>query len=137
LEEKTSYDFNKKEKLKSRKLIEQLFRSKGAFLVFPVKVVYMTVDEPLDFPIKIGVSASKKNFKSAVDRNRIKRLLKESYRLNKYPLHQYIKDSGKQVAVFFMFIDKVLPENELFQRKMPVVIDKLIKALNETSTPAS
>jgi len=97
----------------------------------------MLVDEPLDFPIKVGVSASKKNFKTAVDRNRIKRLLKENYRLNKHPLHQYIKDSGKQIALFFMYIDKALPENELLQRKMPLVIDKLIKALNETSTPTA
>ena len=97
----------------------------------------MFVIEPLDFPIKIGVSASKKSFKTAVDRNRIKRLLKENYRLNKHPLHQYIKGSGKQIAVFFMFIDKTLPENELLQRKMPLVIDKLIKALDETSAPTS
>jgi len=135
LENKLSYVFNKQEKLKSRKLIEQLFKSKGTFLVFPIKVVYMLVEEPLDFPVKVGVSASKKNFKTAVDRNRIKRLLKENYRLNKHPLYQYIKESGKQVSVFFMYIDKKLPENELLQRKMPLVIDKLIKTLHETSNP--
>ncbi len=95
----------------------------------------MLVEEPIDFPIKVGVSASKKNFKTAVDRNRIKRLLKENYRLNKHPLHQYIKENGKQVAVFFMYIDKALPENELLQRKMPLVIDKLIKALHEATQP--
>jgi len=95
----------------------------------------MLVEEPLDFPVKVGVSASKKNFKTAVDRNRIKRLLKENYRLNKHPLYQYIKESGKQVSVFFMYIDKKLPENELLQRKMPLVIDKLIKTLHETSNP--
>jgi len=135
LENNLSYVFNKQEKLKSRKLIEQLFKSKGTFLVFPIKVVYMLVEEPLDFPVKVGVSASKKNFKTAVDRNRIKRLLKENYRLNKHPLYQYIKESGKQVSVFFMYIDKKLPENELLQRKMPLVIDKLIKTLHETSNP--
>ena len=97
----------------------------------------MIVDEPMDFPVKVGVSASKKSFKTAVDRNRIKRLLKENYRLNKHPLHQYITDNGKQVAVFLMYIDKVLPENELLQKKMPLVIDKLIKALHETSNPTS
>jgi ribonuclease P protein component len=137
LDNNLSYNFNKQEKLKSRKLIEQLFKSKGTFLVFPVKVVYMIVDEPMDFPVKVGVSASKKSFKTAVDRNRIKRLLKENYRLNKHPLHQYITDNGKQVAVFLMYIDKVLPENELLQKKMPLVIDKLIKALHETSNPTS
>ena len=95
----------------------------------------MIVDEPMDFPIKIGVSASKKNFKTAVDRNRIKRLLRENYRLNKHPLHDYMTNNGKQVALFFMFIDKTLPENSLLQKKMPLIIDKLIKALGETVSP--
>lgn len=133
--DKQSYNFNKQEKLKSRKLIEKLFAEGKTFLVFPVKVVYMIVDEPMDFPIKIGVSASKKNFKTAVNRNRIKRLLKENYRLNKQPLHNYMTNNGKQVALFFMFIDKTLPENSLLQKKMPLIIDKLIKALGETVSP--
>lgn len=133
--DKQSYNFNKQEKLKSRKLIEKLFAEGKTFLVFPVKVVYMIVDEPMDFPIKIGVSASKKNFKTAVNRNRIKRLLKENYRLNKHPLHDYTTNNGKQVALFFMFIDKTLPENSLLQKKMPLIIDKLIKALGETVSP--
>ncbi len=132
---KQSYDFRKEEKLKSRKLIEKLFSDGSSFLVFPIKVVYLIVDEPMDFPIKIGVSTSKKNFKLAVDRNRIKRLLRENYRLNKHSLHNYISDSGKQVALFFMYIDKTLPENSSLQKKMPIVIDKLIKALGETNNP--
>ncbi len=133
--DKQSYNFNKQEKLKSRKLIDKLFAEGKSFLVFPVKVVYMIVDEPMDFPIKIGVSASKKNFKTAVDRNRIKRLLRENYRLNKHPLHDCVTNNGKQVAVFFMYIDKNVPENSLLQKKMPLIIDKLIKALGETVSP--
>ena len=89
----------------------------------------------MDNPIKIGVSASSKKFKNAVDRNRIKRLIKENYRLNKQSLHDYLKDSNKQVAVFFMYIDKALPENALLQKKMPILIDKLIKTISETSNP--
>ena len=133
--DKQSYNFNKQEKLKSRKVIDKLFAEGKSFLVFPVKVVYTIVDEPMDFPIKIGVSASKKNFKTAVDRNRIKRLLRENYRLNKHPLHDCVTSNGKQVAVFLMYIDKTLPENSLLQKKMPLIIDKLIKALGETVSP--
>ena len=135
LSDSHSYQFSKKEKLKSRKLIEKLFAEGSTFLVFPIKVVFLIVDEPMDNPIKVGVSASSKKFKNAVDRNRIKRLIKENYRLNKLPLHDYLSETNKQVAVFFMYIDKALPENALLQRKMPILIDKLIKTIGETSNP--
>ena len=118
--------------LKSRKLIEQLFAKGGTFLIFPIKVVFLLVEEPMDSPLKIGVSASSKKFKRAVDRNRIKRLVKEYYRVNKQPLHEFLNGNGKQVVVFFMYIDKALPENALLQRKMPLIIDKLINTLSES-----
>ncbi|MFP5039651.1 ribonuclease P protein component [Parasediminibacterium sp. JCM 36343] len=130
------YTFNKQEKLKSRKLLEALFANGKTFLVFPVKVLYMVVEEPLDFPVKVGVGASSKKFKRAMDRNRIKRLLRENYRLQKQPLHHFTTAHNKQVAVFLMYIDKALPDNKLLQKKMPMLIDKLITALGENNTVA-
>jgi ribonuclease P protein component len=124
--------FNKQEKLKSRKLTKQLFAEGKSFLVFPVKVVYLPITEVIDCSIKIGVSASSRTFKHAVDRNRIKRVLKEQYRLNKLPLHQYMINTKQQIAIFFIFIDKTLPEKGLVERKMPIIINKLIQNLNET-----
>jgi len=94
----------------------------------------MKVNEPIDSPIKIGVSASSKKFKRAVDRNRIKRVLKENYRLSKQPLHDFAANTNIQVAVFLMYIDKALPADNLLQRKMPIIIDKLIKALDENNS---
>ena len=125
--------FNKQEKLKSRKLTKQLFAEGKSFLVFPIKVVYLPITDVVDFPIKIGVSASSRTFKHAVDRNRIKRVLKEQYRLNKLPLHQHIIATKQQIAIFFIFIDKIVPQNGLVERKMPVIINKLIHTLNETT----
>ncbi|MBC7722691.1 MAG: ribonuclease P protein component [Pedobacter sp.] len=124
--------FNKQEKLKSRKLTKQLFAEGKSFLVFPIKVVYLPITEAVNFPIKIGVSASSKTFKNAVDRNRIKRVLKEQYRLNKLPLHQHIIATKQQIAVFFIFIDKTLPQKGLVEKKMPIIINKLIQTINET-----
>ncbi len=126
--------FNKQEKLKSRKLTKELFAEGKSFLIFPVKVVYLAISETVDFPIKIGVSASSRTFKHAVDRNRIKRVLKEQYRLNKLPLHEHIFASNQQIAVFFIYINKTLPEKGLIEKKMPIIINKLIAAINETTT---
>jgi ribonuclease P protein component len=132
-----TFSFNKQEKLKSRKLTKQLFAEGKSFLVFPIKVMYLPIKEPLDFPIKIGVSASSRTFKHAVDRNHIKRVIKEQYRLNKLPLHQYVTTNNKQIIAFFLYINKILPEKGLVEKKMPIIINKLMEALHEvTATTA-
>jgi ribonuclease P protein component len=130
-----TFSYNKNEKLKSRKQLEDVFAKGKSVSVFPVKALYVEVKEELDFPIKVGVGASGKNFRKAVERNRVKRLLRESYRLNKTPLHSFCTEHKKQVAVFLLYVDKVLPTHELLQQKIPLLINKLIKALSENSTP--
>ena len=125
------FTYGKKEKLKRRKLIAELFASKQSFLVFPVKVFYMQPVQATDFFIKAGVSASSRNFKKATDRNRVKRLLREAYRVNKLPLHQYLEEHDKQAIVFFLYIDKVLPQKNVLQSKMPLIIQQLVKRLDE------
>ncbi|CAN5794633.1 hypothetical protein BH10BAC2_BH10BAC2_30130 [soil metagenome] len=127
------FSYGKEEKLKSRKLTEQLFTQGKSFTVFPLKVFYMPVNEKLDFPVKAGVGTSSRNFKKATDRNRVKRLLREAYRAEKMGLIDYARTSQKQVAIFFLYIDKVLPEYALIQSKMPIAIGKLIKQLNEVA----
>ncbi len=124
--------FNKKEKLKSRKLLEQVFSSGRSFSVFPLKVFYIQPEVPLDFPLKTGVGASSKRFSKAVHRNRIKRLIREVYRTEKAPLHEFVVQHNKQVALFILYIDKSLPDYNILKQKMPLILQKLIKELNET-----
>lgn len=125
------FSYGKEEKLKSVKLTEQLFRQGKSFTLFPLKVFYMPVSEELDFPVKAGVGTSSRNFKKATERNRVKRLLREAYRTEKMGLIDYARANQKQVAIFFLYIDKVLPEYALIKSKMPIAIGKLIKQLNE------
>jgi ribonuclease P protein component len=127
------YTYGKKEKLKSRKLLEQVFSQGKSFTVFPLKVIYVLPAENQDFPVKLGVGASGRYFKKAVHRNRIKRLLREAYRCHKQPLHTHLHNSGQQVAVFLLYVDKVLPAQQLLQQKMPLVIQKLTRELHETA----
>lgn len=127
------FSYQRKEKLKSRKLMDQLFAAGKSVSVFPVKAMFNEIDAALDFRVKAGVGVSSRNFKKAVDRNRIKRLLREAYRLNKQPLLDFATANNKKIAVFFLFVDKILPDFETLQNKMPALIDKLIKQLNENS----
>lgn len=126
-----TFSYNKAEKLKSRKLLEQLFAQGKTFLVFPIKVFYLPVTHTEnEVLVQAGVGTSSRNFKNATDRNRIKRLLREAYRLNKLPLHNFLQEQEKNVAVFFLYIDKTLPQQNILQQKMPLVLDKLIKNLS-------
>ncbi len=114
--------------------MQQIFSEGKSFTVFPIKVIYLETKIPLDFPVKVAVGASGRHFKKAVQRNRIKRLLRECYRTEKLPLHSLLEQQNKELIVFLLYIDKVLPEYAVIKTKMPLIIQKLIKALNEKSS---
>ena len=125
----STFSYNKFEKLKSRKQIELLFAQGKSISSFPVKVFYLPVDNSPLHPVQVGVGVSARNFKKAVDRNTIKRRLREAYRLHKLPLHEHLMAQQKSVAVFILWIDKQLPTTEALQDLMPAVVEKLIKQL--------
>lgn len=118
--------------------MDALFKEGRSFLVFPVKVFFYQPGTPMRFPLQTGVGAGSRHFKRAVHRNRIKRLMREAYRMQKPALEQYLGEQGKQLAVFMLYIDKALPEQELLHQKMPLIIKRLINELNKElheSTP--
>lgn len=103
--------FGRAEKLKSRKAIDALFQKGRSLVHFPIRVKYVVL--PLTEEAKTaqaGFTVSKKHFKRAVHRNRIKRLLREAYRLQKAPLLQLLADQNKSAQLFFMYTDKALPD---------------------------
>lgn len=114
-----------------------LFENKQSFFSFPLKVFYMQPLQVQDNHIKAAVGVNSRNFKKAVDRNRIKRVLREAYRLNKLPLHQYLEEHNKQLTVFFLYVDKLLPLKGTVQNKMPLIIQELIKRLHENTSETS
>ena len=111
--------------------MQELFSKGKSFTVFPVKVFYMEPGKQQDNVVKAGVGTSTRNFKKAVDRNRIKRLLREIYRMEKIPLQEYLKSSGKQITIFFLYVDKSMPEYAELKTKMHLALHKLVKQLNE------
>jgi len=76
--------FGKDEKLKSKKLIDILFQQGKSVKSFPLKLVYLPITNPEIKQFKTGVSVPKRLVKTAVGRNRIKRLMREAFRKNKY-----------------------------------------------------
>lgn len=119
--------YPKKEKLKSKKLIDQLFAEGQSVSAFPLRLVYLqaTFD---DATVKTGVSVSKRNFKTAVDRNRIKRLLREAYRLNKA---HFFNNLTTQYAFMILYIGKEKPTFDLVETKMKHLFKKFLDKISE------
>jgi ribonuclease P protein component len=125
------YGFSKKEKLKSRKQIDALFQ-KGAWLSAPpVRIAYQftALAEPSENGVQAGVTVSKRHFKRAVDRNRIKRLLREAYRLQKKELIRAAEMAKTGVHLFVVYTDKGLPSFEVVKGAVDAGLKKLTQKL--------
>ena len=123
-----SLSFSKKEKLKSKKLIEQLFEEGRSVSQFPLRLVFLETTFEDAAQVKAGVSVSKRNFKTAVVRNRIKRLLRESYRLNK---NAYFNNLTTHYALMILYIGKDKPTHKLIDDKMKQLLQTFIYTVSK------
>ena len=116
--------FSNIEKLKSKVLIDALFANGSSMSCFPLQFVYLQKEFPENITVKCGVSVSKKKFKRAVDRNRMKRLMREAYRLNK---NTYIDKIPSQQALMILYIGKDIPSSRQINQAMSALLQKFIK----------
>ena len=101
------YTFTKEERLCNKKLIDELFHNGSSFLCYPFKVSWLLTDTPQEFPAQVLLSVSKKRFKHAVDRNLLKRRIREAYRLNKqHSLYSGLQQSDKCIVFSIGYIGK-------------------------------
>lgn len=126
---KISHSFKKSERLCSKKVIDKLFTEGESFLVFPLKFVFLKAKITSDLPVQAGFSVGKKVFKKVVQRNLIKRRMREAYRLNKHNLYTSIEN--EQVAVFIIFIGKTVLEYKPIEDAMKKGIKKLLKEISK------
>lgn len=101
------FRFTKKERITGEKRMEALFTKGSSFMSYPFRVVYLETTRGGTTPLSILISVPKKRMKSAVDRNRMKRLTREAYRLNKHPylFDQLVENRHLDVA-FICVADK-------------------------------
>jgi ribonuclease P protein component len=101
--------FRKPERLVSRLAFETLLKEGSGHHVFPVRMIWQEMTLATRFPVQVAFSVPKRNFRRAVDRNRIKRLMRESYRKNKAVLYSLLTGGGKQFAVLFVYSGRKIP----------------------------
>lgn len=127
------HTFKKAERLKSRKQIQELFLKGKSLYVHPIKVSYImkpAVAGQTPAGVKAGVSVSKRYFKKAVDRNLVKRLLREVYRVNNPALAAAVQGKSIALSFFFTYVDRSLPNFDLLQQKVPLCLQKLEEKIN-------
>jgi ribonuclease P protein component len=141
--EKQRFTIPSDERLKKRTYIQELFDSGESFSIYPIKAFYFlrhdsdiddakpgwkrSVSEPI---LQFGVGVSKKNFKRAVDRNRIKRLMREAYRVQRQDLlSAIVKQTDCYLKLFFLYTGKELPPYSLIQHKIQQVLNRIEKQI--------
>lgn len=123
------FTYNKKEKLKSKKLIDQLFAHGQSVSAFPLRLVYLSTPFKEGYIAKTGVSVSKRNFKTAVDRNKIKRLLREVYRQNK---EVFFNNLTTQHAFMILYFGKEEPTFAQVETKMKILFEKFLNKVSQS-----
>jgi ribonuclease P protein component len=127
-----NFKYSKKDKLKSKKLIDQLFNEGKAITAYPLRLIYLKTEFEDNSILKTGVSVSKRLHKTAVARNNIKRLLREAYRLNK-PL--YFNNSSTSYAFMILYLSKDGTTFDQLNSNMNLLFKKFIdKTSNNEKT---
>jgi ribonuclease P protein component len=120
------YTFKKEERLCNKKLIDELFHSGSSFLCYPFKISWLQVKEPDACPVQILFAVSKKRYKRAVDRNLIKRRMRESYRLHKARLLLEPLALNQTTLVFSVgYIGKEIAAYDFIEKKMMKALAQL------------
>jgi ribonuclease P protein component len=118
--------FSKSEHLCGDKRITRLYKEGDAFIAYPLRVVFLI--EPKSDPVNLNVlvSVPKKRFKRAVKRNRLKRIMRETYRLNKQSIIEKLEEKQLQIHVAFNYVSDDEMDFTEIERKMKLSLQKLM-----------
>ena len=127
-----AFTFSKEERLCSRQLIDQLYTEGHRLMAFPYSVQWLIVPDLSPFtshllPCQVMIVAPKRKFHHAVDRNRVRRLTRECYRLRKHTLYQFLEEQGISIVFSMVYIHNEIMPYEQLGHKM----DKLLAALEK------
>lgn len=124
-----SNTFPKNEKLCGEILIGKLFAEGEAFIVYPLRIVYRLSTEVQDVPVKVLISIPKKKIKKAIHRNRIKRQIKEAYRLNKTTLIESCREHGLSLQLAITYLSDKSLDYKLIEEKIKQVLTKMLQLM--------
>lgn len=121
------YTFGKHERLTHRQVISTLFNRGKAYKAYPFMLIVMPHPHEPEATAQVVMSVSRRSFKRAVDRNRIKRLMRESWRHRKHELYTGAEQAGMKLAIALVYMGKELPS----QHDADVKISEVLKRLKD------
>jgi ribonuclease P protein component len=122
------FGLGKEQRLKSQKVIEEVFNGGKSFSSGSIRVHYLFTENGPN--LQFGAGATTRNFKKSVDRNKIKRRLREAWRLQRLILTELLLQQNHKLAVFFIYSGKELPEYKVIYDATTKAISKLEKIIN-------
>ena len=125
-----AFSFPKKERLKSKKLFEQVFQDGKSLKQYPLKLIYLETELTEDVKCQAGMAVPKRRIRQAVKRNRIKRIMRESYRLNKEPIFNKMQGS---YALLFLYLGKESPEYSKVEGSMKTLLLRFLNDIQDES----
>jgi ribonuclease P protein component len=117
--------FPLKEHLKSKRVIEKLYAEGASVTSYPLRAVFLEQEEQ-EPTAAILISVAKRRFRHAVDRNLVKRRIREAYRTSKHPFVDALQAKGKKMAVAILYIDTRHNSTEFIKRKMEKLLAGII-----------
>ena len=131
----TQFTYQKKDKLKSRKQTQFLFAKGQSMNAFPIKLIYTiqkieSVESPASGTLQAGVGAPSRTFRKAVARNRVKRLLREGYRLERPAFIETAVIKGLRINLFFLYTDATVITQKEMQEKIKQLLSRLSEKIN-------
>ena len=126
----TRLTFKKNERLTNKKTFDLLFNKGNSFSVPPLRLVWVYSQKDSAIPVQLGISVPKRSFAKAVDRNTLKRRIRESYRKNKSGLYGMLKEKNLAIALMIIYTSKEqLPYQEI-EKKMIVSLQRMAAQLD-------
>lgn len=125
--------FRKSERLCSRRLIAGLIREGCTIYTAAFKVVWSECSLDSVYPVQVAFSVSKKSFRLAVQRNLIKRRIREAYRKNKKVLYEFLEEKNIQIALLIIYRANDIPDYTSFEKSVINMRDRLIYSITENS----
>ena len=122
----------KHERLRRKQLIDHVFLRGYKLFEYPILFRWSCVELPTNYPVQVLIGVSKKRFKKAAARNRIKRLVREAYRTNKHIIYPLLEKNNEQMALAINFVGKKMPTYKETEQKIIILLQRLARDYEES-----
>jgi len=133
----TGNTFTKEERLSGKTEIDRLFEEGQSFIAYPIRVVFSKSERKISAEkegvISILICVPKKKFKRAVKRNRVKRLIKEAYRLNKKTLYEKVSLQSDSYSIAFLYLSDEIKTYKDIESSMQKALNILLEKIQSSS----